>query len=393
MKEEPVRGAILARILSFVPASGDIILIGHSLGSVIAIDLLDHLPEKVHVRRFITLGSPAGSEALHDGSDRILKHFPYARVDDWSNFLDCWDLVTAGRGLTRIFPGAQDFGISGAMKHSAHYYMSCPAIPMLVADIMYPSKEVVASGSGIVLRLDDGAASALLTLKYGHHVANEVDDTKVRERYEDALAILQDNFVQELLVQSEGRQLPPEFAQLSKGRVPTLPHRWDLPEAVSQAVVLAFTNVLDPYEVDVDEARFQAIVGLFLDLGFSRKTGQKVADSAKRARAVGQRPTGSERQDQNFRCSGGDSSPRSGPRRHCHGRSGRGGGCCGGHKRPCRVRARRNVRRTRNARGTLIDRRHGRHLRGNQQRRQPAATGQSHERGDPGRNRVRAQNN
>lgn len=56
---------------------------------------------------------------------------------------------------------------------------------MLVADIMYPSKEVVASGSGIVLRLDDGAASALLTLKYGHHVANEVGDTKVRERYED----------------------------------------------------------------------------------------------------------------------------------------------------------------------------------------------------------------
>ena len=112
MTDENVRAAVLSKILDTIPAKGDVVLIGHSLGSVIAIDLLDHLHPNVHVRRFITIGSPAGSPSLHEGSERILKRFPYARVDDWSNFLDCYDGVTAGRGLTGVFNGAQDFGIS-----------------------------------------------------------------------------------------------------------------------------------------------------------------------------------------------------------------------------------------------------------------------------------------
>lgn len=131
LTDEDLRGAVLGNILDDLPAAGEIVLIGHSLGSVIAIDLLDHLPEKLHVTRFITVGSPAGSETLHRGSDRILKRFPYARVDDWSNFLDARDPVTAGRGLARIFAGAQDFQIGGAIKHSAQLYLRHPAVARL----------------------------------------------------------------------------------------------------------------------------------------------------------------------------------------------------------------------------------------------------------------------
>lgn len=60
VRNEPLRGAILRHLLD-QDYDDEIVLIGHSLGSVIAIDLLDHLPETVHVRRFITIGSPAAA--------------------------------------------------------------------------------------------------------------------------------------------------------------------------------------------------------------------------------------------------------------------------------------------------------------------------------------------
>ena len=101
-------------------------LIAHSLGTVIAIDLLDHLPEELQVRRFITIGSPANIRALHQGSERLLKKFPYAHVDDWSNFLNVGDIVTGGRGLANTFPGAQDFLLNSIGGHDAGIYLGRP---------------------------------------------------------------------------------------------------------------------------------------------------------------------------------------------------------------------------------------------------------------------------
>ena len=280
MADEDVRAAVLSRILDEIPATGEILLLGHSLGSVIAIDLLDHLPPNVHVRRFITIGSPAGSEALHKGSERILKRFPYARVDDWSNFLDCYDPVTAGRGLTGVFNGAQDFGVTRARQHSAHLYLKNPAIAQLISDVLHPSDAVIPSGRGIAMRLDDAAASSLMTLRYAHHVAPLIENDR-QNRYEDALAVLQDNFGEELLSAADASPLPPELADLAAGRIPVLPQRWDLPEAVSEAVVLAFTNVLDPYEIDAGDARIDALVPLLMELGYPQRTGKKVADAVR----------------------------------------------------------------------------------------------------------------
>ncbi len=275
---EGLRAAVLQNILDDLPESGDIMLIGHSLGSVIAIDLLDHLPPGLRVRRFITLGSPAGSESLHRGSERILKRFPYGRVDDWSNFVDSFDPVTSGRGLAGIFPGAQDFGIGGAWRHVAERYLRQPAVAKLVGDALFPSSDIVPSSNGMVLRLSDTEASTLLTMAYARRVGAILDGDK-RTRYEDALEVLKNNFTQSLIEQSEGRPLPPELAQLAHGQIPALPRRWDLPETVRQVAVLAFTNVLDPYEIDAEDARFHAVPELFVDLGWSSGTGKRVKDA------------------------------------------------------------------------------------------------------------------
>ncbi|MFA4897869.1 MULTISPECIES: hypothetical protein [Microbacterium] len=53
-----IRSQVLARILSKLPLTGKIVIVGHSLGSVIAADLLRRLPVDLDVVGMVTIGSP-----------------------------------------------------------------------------------------------------------------------------------------------------------------------------------------------------------------------------------------------------------------------------------------------------------------------------------------------
>lgn len=273
-----LRGAIMTRILEELPVSGDIILIGHSLGSVIAIDLLDHLPETLHVRRFITIGSPANMKALHDRSERLLKKFPYCRVDDWSNFLNRLDPVTGGRGLAGVFPGAQDFVLGEVSGHGAEKYLSDSAVAGLVADVFYPRKEVALASSDLEVRLTDGEAWILLTQHFGDTVAHRIKDEDVRRRYRSALKLIREDLASQLTqVSSSGHAIAPEMRQLaSGGELPVLPRRWEVHDAVALLVVLAVVNCVAPYEIEVGDARKLALADIAADLGFREDIGKKV---------------------------------------------------------------------------------------------------------------------
>ncbi|MFC4602985.1 hypothetical protein [Rhodococcus kronopolitis] len=278
VRNEPLRGAVLRRIL--IEDFGDeIVLIGHSLGSVVAIDLLDHLPEHVHVRRFLTIGSPASAPSLHEGSERLLKRFPYARADDWSNIFNPGDVVPGGRGLAPTFPAAQDFVVDiGPFEHRASRYLGHPAVAGLVSQIIHPSKSVVTTRPGIAVRLTDKQASVLLMLHYGHAVARHIKDQETATRYAGALRIGQDQVIAEIeqLAASGQQPLAAELHELIDGGLPPVPHRWELHEAVSELVVLALTNAVDPYEIDVDRAPTRAIPEIAFALGFNRDVGVKV---------------------------------------------------------------------------------------------------------------------
>ncbi|NLE78885.1 MAG: hypothetical protein GX610_04760 [Rhodococcus sp.] len=278
VRNEPLRGEILRHLLD-QDYGDEIVLIGHSLGSVIAIDLLDHLPETVHVRRFITIGSPAAAPSLHEGSERLLKRFPYARVDDWSNIFNPADVLTGGRGLPSTFPAAQDFAIDiGLFEHGAGAYLGHPATAGLVAQIIYPSKGLVLSKPEVAVRLTDDQASVLLLLHYGHAVARHIKDQDAAARYAGALRLRQDQVIAEIEeLAAVGRQpLAAELHQLVDGQLPMVTHRWELHEVVSELVVLALTNVVDPYEIDVERAPIQAIPDIAFLLGFSTDVGEKV---------------------------------------------------------------------------------------------------------------------
>lgn len=293
MTDEGLRAAILQLVLDTLPKSGEIILIGHSLGSIIAIDLLDHLPELVHVTRFITIGSPGGSHVLHDKHERILKRFPYARVDDWTNFFAPLDPVTAGRGLASIFPGAQDFRIKvplaadNPFAHQSQQYLAHPAVALLVADALDSPVDTPVAGTELAVRLEDSELDALIPLVYGNRIASKIKKRDIAKRYEEALQVLQDDFLDQARQRLPGgASLPPELESLAGGQIPAIPHRLSLREAVLRVVTMAYTDILHPFEIEVGEARTEAIPGVFADLGFTSGQGRKVRDAVAEVESV-----------------------------------------------------------------------------------------------------------
>ncbi|MGX1769496.1 hypothetical protein ACWIE7_14500 [Dietzia sp. NPDC055343] len=290
MKQEALRSAILRQVLKDVPKSGELILIGHSLGSIVAIDLIDHLPPDLKVSRFLTIGSPAGSEVVHKGHDKLLKRFPYARVNDWSNIYSTNDPVTAGRGLASTFKAAQDFRIriprttDNILAHKSEHYLEHPAVATLIADALCPPDEAATTDIDFCARLDDTDFDALLTLRFADRVRERIADTKgvgnadeAATRFKDALDVLKDQFVESAVERRGGvAGLPQEMAAVRRGEVPSIKRCLEIGDAVRRTVTLAYSNLVDPFEIEVGSAVIEAIPDFFADLGFIKQQGREV---------------------------------------------------------------------------------------------------------------------
>ncbi|UZJ24877.1 hypothetical protein RHODO2019_17545 [Rhodococcus antarcticus] len=280
---EGVRGAVLRRILSHIPTRGEIVLVAHSLGSVIAIDLLDHLPPSIHVSRFITIGSPANVDSLHKSSERLLKKFPYARVDDWTNFFGPRDIVPAGRGLARHFPGAQDFEVDIGVAHGAAKYLEQPVIAELVGE-MFTERQTLAAGTPsteLALPVSSDDENVLLGLALGHAIAAHTGNAAAAERYRSALGLVQDNLLALAteVAASARRGVPSEVLALASGLPPQVPQNVGQKDAVLRLTTLAETNIITPYEIDTGKAMDAALLDIAGQLGFGANLGKMVGEA------------------------------------------------------------------------------------------------------------------
>lgn len=266
-----------------IPTEGEIVLVAHSLGSVIAIDLLKHLPLAVHVSRFVTLGSPANVDALHKGSERLLTRFPYARVDDWTNFFGHRDPITGGRGLSSIFPGAQDFEVDIGLAHGAAAYFSKSSIAGLVGEMMSDPPRV-ASGSlsaEWLLPVSKKQVNVLLALVFGHALASHIEHQDAAERYRSALLGIQDGLLAQLqeTATASGRTVPEDITLLASGRPPRVLQDIGMADAVLRLTALAETNIIAPYEIDIGKAHRAALQDTARQLGFTPNLGKRVHDA------------------------------------------------------------------------------------------------------------------
>jgi pimeloyl-ACP methyl ester carboxylesterase len=123
-----VRAAVRARCLEQLP-KGELILIGHSLGSVVTFDMLHYLPKDTHVTLLLTIGSPMARRGWRETLAEFRGRFPTGLVTSWVNLVNKGDWVTAGDGIHLWYPQAIDvFASLGLGMHGeTHYLASAPA--------------------------------------------------------------------------------------------------------------------------------------------------------------------------------------------------------------------------------------------------------------------------
>ncbi|HSA51923.1 MAG TPA: serine protease [Yinghuangia sp.] len=99
-----IRDDVLACVRETVPTTGGIVLVAHSLGTVIAMDLLTTLPDSLGITGLVTLGAPLGLDTVYD---RLLTGGPHCpqRVPWWFNAWAPSDAVAIGCPLRGRWSG------------------------------------------------------------------------------------------------------------------------------------------------------------------------------------------------------------------------------------------------------------------------------------------------
>lgn len=296
-----VRAQVLQLILNKLPESGRIVIVGHSLGSVIAADLLQRLPNGLEVVGMVTIGSPLASGRFNVDKLRDTMQEPPTNLAWWVNFWNTLDPVAGHRGLSSVFNWMLDFRIGTGINfqvHDAGAYLSHDAVAEAVGFALFGSKstEIVIADNGLDNKLDGSELTALVALRYAHLVKVHLEGDQ-RVRFEGALRQVQATVVDEILQrnQNAGRQLPSEIARLAfdpsvaGDLVPEpLPSRhMSKEDAVTLLTVLASENVIRPFEINLDRERWvRAMQELTSEMGLGSQYGTHVFEAAKRAQEV-----------------------------------------------------------------------------------------------------------
>ena len=114
LDDDARRAAVLHRAAhALLRAPRPRVVVAHSLGSVVAWDLL--ADSRIDIDLLITLGSPLAHPAVQASAVA----FPYHRVGAWLNVVHLLDPVPAGRGLRDAFPAACDAFLSPVPDRSS----------------------------------------------------------------------------------------------------------------------------------------------------------------------------------------------------------------------------------------------------------------------------------
>ncbi len=244
LDDEATRANTLHRVLAALPESGPIVLVAHSLGSIIAADLVTRLPPGIDVVGMITLGSPAGHLGLHRGSDRLeVLREPLPHVEWWLNVWGGADPVTGMRGISHRFPWVLDVTLSG-VRHPMEGYLGSATVASALGRALFGSlsREIAGTQSLPEPQVDDVELHAYLLLTYAHFVAEHLPQ-KQRARFRGALQVVRTDLAQRLGLTDRGE--PPDPARLRTLSKST---------ALMPLLAVATTNPVAPYDVAMSAA-------------------------------------------------------------------------------------------------------------------------------------------
>jgi pimeloyl-ACP methyl ester carboxylesterase len=266
LEDEVTRANTLHRVLAALPASGPIVLLAHSLGTIVAADLLTRLPRGIEVVGVITAGSPAGHLGIHRGSDRLdVLHEPLPQVGWWLNVWGSADPVTGLRGISHRFPWVLDIVLPGA-RHPMENYLGSATVASAVGRGLFGSlgSELSVPEPLPEPEIDDVELDAYLLLTYAHFVAGRLSNKQQQDRFRGALEVVRADLTTRLELTDTGE--PPNPSRLRTLSKST---------ALMPLLGVAMTNPVAPYDIAIDararrDALHDLVVWIGLYSGFGR---------------------------------------------------------------------------------------------------------------------------
>jgi hypothetical protein len=244
LEDEATRANTLHRVLTALPETGQIVLLAHSLGSVIAADLLTRLPAGIEVSGVITVGSPAALLGVRTGRDRLeVLREPLPQVAWWLNVWGGADAVTGLRGISHRFPWVLDIVLPG-VRHPIENYLGSALVAGAVGRALFGSlgRELSVPASLPEPEIDDAELHAYLVLAYAHFIAEHLP-TKQQARFRGAVAVVRSDLTTRLGLSDTGE--PPDPARLR-----TLSKS----SALTPLLGVAMTNPVAPYDSAISAA-------------------------------------------------------------------------------------------------------------------------------------------
>lgn len=121
------REQIQTRLLKELEGEEEVVIVSHSLGTLIAYDVLSELADAIKVPMFVTIGSPLGIEFVQAnvrnrmGVKNLSK--PWC-VRKWYNFADPLDVVAADKSVADEYSGGgiRDFLVDNPERMSTRGY-------------------------------------------------------------------------------------------------------------------------------------------------------------------------------------------------------------------------------------------------------------------------------
>lgn len=138
--DQDVKTAILDQVAAALPQSGQAVIVSHSLGTVVAVDLLSRARPDITVPLLVTMGSPLGLDAVYT---RVLLQ-PPRRPDRVTAWLNAWtpaDATTIGCPLTPVWgPGLVEVVTANSRRrpHDVEEYLRHPQVAAPVAEALHP---------------------------------------------------------------------------------------------------------------------------------------------------------------------------------------------------------------------------------------------------------------
>ena len=279
------RNAIQRRILDAIPHKSELVIVAYSLGSVVAADLLYHLPRSCRVRLLVTIGSPIHLKEISSHLRRVRSSFPFEIMGPWLNLVGRADPATAGRGINRIFPEVLDVYVDTglASAHEAEKYLAQPALARAFGWLEGPP-ESLSDRALPEPTLAPELLSVVALAQYALRLAEAQKPGMQRTRYEAARMLVSASVRQQLLDHDYHH---PVVNRLTENNARLLNGRFQDEQVhlIDALLGAHMSNPVAPYQISPPEvAKTDALSNLATDLGAPRSWANTVIAAVKAAR-------------------------------------------------------------------------------------------------------------